>query len=169
MIEKQVVLYSCLTPEGTINLRLAGELHRRDRSVPFPVLGEWKEDMGEGNGEGPETCPSITPGARELDVIARARRRRRRRKAWWVSAVRSVGFGKWEFEARSLFPLFVEPRGYLTRVRAVPSVWPPVRAVEDPCLVPASRYCTVRAKKNRRFLSAEHPRGNGGGFKWKHP
>lgn len=51
LIEKQVVLYSCLTPQGTVNLRLAGELHSRDCSVPFLVLGEWKEDMGEGNKE----------------------------------------------------------------------------------------------------------------------
>lgn len=98
LIEKQVVLYSCLTPEGTINLRLAGELRGRDRSVPCLVLGEWKEDMGEGNGEDQKRAGALHQGT--------GRRRRRRRKTWWVSAIKSVGFGKWEFGAGVFVPFF---------------------------------------------------------------
>jgi len=64
-MEKQVVLHSCLTPEGTINLRLAAQPGPL-RSLP----GAGGMDGGHGRGErgGPGTCRSITPGARELDA-----------------------------------------------------------------------------------------------------
>lgn len=73
----------------TAALPLRGSLtsvwQSRDRSVPVLALGEWKEDMGEGNGEDQNVPQHYT---RELGV--------------WPGG--GGGFGKWEFEAGVFSP-----------------------------------------------------------------
>lgn len=71
-----------------------------------PGAGGMGRGHGRGEWRGPERASALHQGA---GCMARVRRRKRRRKAWWVGAVSSVGFGKWELGAGAFFPCFVQP------------------------------------------------------------